>query len=70
LEAKEDLPKITIMKATYNQECFICEAIESAVAQDYSNLEIIACDDCSTDRAYETPKQYEQKDLLGRASIA
>jgi len=33
------------------------------MAQDYSNLEIVVCDDCSTDRTYEIAKQYEQKDL-------
>jgi len=63
LEGKENLPKVTIMIATYNQERFIGEAIESAMAQDYSNLEIVVCDDCSTDRTYEIAKQYERKDL-------
>lgn len=70
MEAKQNLPKVTIMIATYDQERFIGEAIESAMAQDYSNLEIVVCDDCSTDRTYEIAKQYKQKDLLGRASIA
>jgi len=70
MEAKQNLPKVTIMIATYNQERFIGEAIESAMAQDYPNLEIVVCDDCSTDRTYEIAKQDKQKDLLGRASIA
>jgi len=58
MEAKQNLPKVTIMIATYNQERFFGEAIESAMAHDYSNLVIGVCDDCSTDRTYEIAKQY------------
>jgi len=31
MEAKQNLPKVTIMIATYDQERFIGEAIESAM---------------------------------------
>lgn len=44
-----NLPKVTIMIPTYNQESYICEAIESAINQDYLNLEIVVTDDCSPD---------------------
>ena len=42
-------PKVTIMIPTFNQAAFIGEAIDSALAQTYSNLEIIVGDDASTD---------------------
>lgn len=42
-------PKVTIMVPTYNQEKFIQEAVESALRQDYGNLEIVIADDCSSD---------------------
>ena len=42
-------PKVTIMIPTFNQAAFIGEAINSALAQTYSNLEIIVGDDASTD---------------------
>ena len=42
-------PKVTIMIPTFNQAEFIGEAINSALAQTYSNLEIIVGDDASTD---------------------
>lgn len=41
--------KVTIMIPTYNQETYIREAIESALAQTYPNLEVIVGDDASTD---------------------
>lgn len=42
-------PKVTIMIPTYGQESFIERAVQSALAQDYENLEIIVSDDCSPD---------------------
>ncbi len=36
----------------YNQEQFIREAVEGALAQTYSPLEIILSDDCSSDRTF------------------
>ncbi len=42
-------PKVTIMIPTFNQAAFIGEAINSALVQTYSNLEIIVGDDASTD---------------------
>jgi len=47
------------MIPTYNQEEYIAEAIESALAQDYPNLEVLVTDDCSTDRTGEIARQYE-----------
>ena len=38
---------------TYNQEKYIEAAINSALAQEIDNLEIVICDDCSTDRTFE-----------------
>ncbi|MDB5280535.1 MAG: hypothetical protein JWR61_5490 [Ferruginibacter sp.] len=42
-------PSVCIMIPVYNQERFIAKAIESALRQDYSNIEIIIADDNSTD---------------------
>jgi len=50
--------KVTIMIPTYNQESFIKETIDSALAQDYHNLEVIVSDDCSTDNTSQIMKQY------------
>ena len=48
-----DLPSVCIMIPTYNQARFVGKAIESALAQDYSNLTIVVADDHSTDNTSE-----------------
>lgn len=45
-------PKVTLAILTYNQERYVKRAIESALAQDYNNLEILISDDASTDQTY------------------
>jgi len=51
-------PLVTIGVPTFNQEKFIQEAIESALAQDYPNLEVVVADDCSTDNTAEIAGKY------------
>ena len=46
-------PLVTFVLLTYNQERWIKIAIESVLAQDYTNLEIIISDDCSSDRTFD-----------------
>ncbi|MBD0286186.1 MAG: glycosyltransferase family 2 protein [Flavisolibacter sp.] len=55
------LPKVTINIPTYNQERYIARAIESALKQDYTNLEIIVSDDCSTDNTYNIARKFESE---------
>lgn len=50
--------KVTIMIPTYNQEEFIFEAVQSALEQDYDNIEIIISDDCSGDKTAEVAKNF------------
>lgn len=42
-------PLVSIHIICYNQEKFIRQALESAIRQDYPDLEIVIADDCSTD---------------------
>ncbi len=46
-------PLVTVALVAYNQQRFIGEAVQSALAQTYSPLEIILSDDCSQDRSFE-----------------
>lgn len=46
-------PKVSILMATFNCEDTIREAVDSIVAQTYTNWELVICDDGSTDRTYE-----------------
>lgn len=43
---------VTLILFSYNQEQFIREAVQSALVQTYSPLEIIISDDCSTDSTF------------------
>jgi|GEM_PF-123249 len=49
----QKFPKVTISVINYNDKKFIFQAIESAVNQDYPNLEIIITDNNSTDGTRE-----------------
>jgi len=46
-------PLISFMIWCYNEEPFIREAVQGALAQDYSPLEVVISDDCSSDHTFE-----------------
>jgi len=55
----EEYPKlVTIGIPTYNQEKYIQQAIETALAQDYPNLQVVVADDCSTDNTASIAGKY------------
>lgn len=54
--------KVSIIVAIYNVEKYIKKCIESIVTQNYSNLEIILVDDCSTDLSGKICDDYANKD--------
>ena len=45
-------PLVSVGMITYNQERFVAAALESLLAQTYSPLEIVVCDDASSDGTY------------------
>lgn len=47
--SREEKPLVTFALFAYNQELYIREAVEGALAQDYEPLEILISDDCSRD---------------------
>ena len=53
MNKNQEFPKVTISVINYNDRKFIFQAIESAVNQDYPNLEIIITDNNSTDGTRE-----------------
>ena len=52
-DLSEERPLFSFCLFAYNQEKFIREAIEGALNQTYSPLEIILSDDCSRDKTFE-----------------
>lgn len=52
-------PLFSVLIANYNNGCFLQEAIDSVLAQTYSNWEIILVDDKSTDNSSEIYEKYK-----------
>jgi len=58
-------PRVTIILATYNQQAFVREAMESALAQTYPRIEIIVDDNGSTDGTAAILSEY-----AGRSNVS
>lgn len=56
-------PFVSVIVLTYNHEKFIVNCLDSLLSQDYPNLEIIVCDDASTDRTPEIISSFAQKSI-------
>ncbi len=54
-------PLVSIIIVNYNYGHFLIEAIDSALNQTYSNIEVIVVDDGSTDNSHEIIKSYGDK---------
>src|SRR5687767_2695154 len=55
-------PKVNVILPARNEERYIARCLNSLLAQDYSNFEIIAINDSSTDRTGEIMSGYAKKD--------
>ncbi len=53
--------KVSVIIPVYNSEKFLKESLESVIHQTYSDVEIIAINDGSTDNSLEILKKYENK---------
>lgn len=51
-------PLVSICIPTFNREQYLAQTIESALSQDYENIEVIVADNCSSDNTQELVKQY------------
>jgi glycosyltransferase involved in cell wall biosynthesis len=52
------IPKCSFLIANYNYERYLPQAIESALDQDYPNVEVVVVDDGSTDGSHRILEQY------------
>ncbi len=55
-------PKISVVLPVYNGEDRVSKSIESIIAQDYDNWELIVVNDCSTDGTLDVVKKYAEAD--------
>src|SRR3989338_5782229 len=56
------MPVVSIIIPTYNRAAMLCEAIESVLAQTFTDWELIVVDDGSTDQTPEVLAQYVTSD--------
>ena len=54
-------PKVSVMIPTYNQQVFVQRAIESALAQDYPNIEVVVADDHSLDQTAAVVERFIER---------
>ncbi|OGX15238.1 MAG: hypothetical protein A2166_00420 [Omnitrophica WOR_2 bacterium RBG_13_41_10] len=55
------MPKVSVIIPTYNRAHYICETIDSILAQTYRDYEIIVVDDGSTDDTRKVLQKYDGK---------
>lgn len=60
-------PRVSVCIDVHNYADFLPQAIESALAQTFRDLEIIIVDDCSTDSSFAVACRYAQQDSRIRA---
>jgi glycosyltransferase involved in cell wall biosynthesis len=54
-----EAPLVSVAIISYNQAAFLKECVDSVLAQDYKNLEIVVADDGSTDGTQELLRRYD-----------
>ncbi|HEX7420227.1 MAG TPA: glycosyltransferase family A protein, partial [Thermoanaerobaculia bacterium] len=55
-------PRVTVLMPVFNRERFVGEAIQSVIAQDFTDFELLIVDDGSTDRTPEILRSWAQRD--------
>lgn len=61
-QAVKSSPKISVLIPVYNSERYLAECLDSILAQDFHDFEILIADDGSTDNSLELIKSYAAKD--------
>jgi glycosyltransferase involved in cell wall biosynthesis len=55
-------PKVSVLVPTYNYARYLSEAIESVLAQDFADFELLISDDASTDGSAEIIREFARRD--------
>ncbi|MFO0982808.1 MAG: glycosyltransferase family 2 protein [Planctomycetota bacterium] len=64
----DSAPRVSIAVPVYNGERFLRRALDSLIGQDFRDLEIIVCDNASTDGTAAICREYERRDPRVRYS--
>ena len=54
-------PLVSLLIPCYNHEQFLDDCLESIIRQDYANIELLICDDCSPDNSYAKILSYKER---------
>lgn len=60
-------PLVSVVVPVYNMEAFLLETLDSILASDYPNFEVVVVDDGSKDASYRIACDYAKKDQRVRA---
>lgn len=55
-------PRVSVIMAAYNEERFLAEAVDSVLAQDFADFELLIADDGSTDATPQLAHSYAERD--------
>jgi len=55
------MPYLSVIVANYNNSQYLPDCLDSVLCQTYQDLEILVCDDCSTDDSLNVLKKYQQR---------
>ena len=58
----KSFPKVSVILPARNEERYIARCLDSLLAQDYKNFQIVAINDSSTDRTGEIMESYSDRD--------
>ena len=70
------MPRVSICIPTYNSARYLGAAVESALAQEYDDYEVVVCDNASTDGTQDLLSRYDDprlrnvryEELVGQAA--
>ena len=60
-------PLVSVVVPVYNMELFLPETLDSILASDYPNFEVVVVDDGSKDVSYRVACEYAAKDARVKA---
>lgn len=67
ISSKMEAPLVSVVMPAYNMEGYIAESIESVLASDYQNIELVVVDDGSKDATHSIAQKYQAKDSRVKA---
>lgn len=59
--SEPNIPKVSVCIPTFNGAGYLCQAVESVLAQNYQDFEIIIVDNCSTDQTVTVVEDLQKR---------